>query len=353
MHGTLNLPVQAGQVSLHDLAAEIRRDHAEFTAALAAAHSIGGERAVAIANKLEIARKATGHGRWSEFVRSCGFNERTGRQYLQLAKLAKTVPGTVLAGLSIKAAIRLLSPPKPPKPVTPKPSATKAVTPMEPRRKAVHTSVIEVWMTASPADRTKAVDAIGLNGLLAAIPEAWLPLLEQRLAERHQAPAPKPVVDYLLPADGSIPTFLIRPAVKVEPDDDEPPPDGPSGGEKPKAEAPAETVSELTGKAAALAALTAVVFPSPPTPAPSPADPRRLRRGRPYYLPGFTDPWPNWRDLSDDNLRALLNSAERCRAPAGSKKLRQKHIVEIREEFSVRLNARRVIAAGSAEVHAA
>jgi hypothetical protein len=61
--------------------------------------------------------------------------------------------------------------------------------------------IVHAWNEAFPMDRSRALISIGLDALLAAIPEEWLPLIEEHAAER------------LL----SIPPFLRRPMPKEPP----------------------------------------------------------------------------------------------------------------------------------------
>jgi hypothetical protein len=74
-------------------------------------------------------------------------------------------------------------------------------------KRVAHVDIIELWLAASPTDRTKAIDAIGLEPLLAAIPPVWLPLLAERFTA---SPAAAPVVvdSALIPEDLSIPNCL-------------------------------------------------------------------------------------------------------------------------------------------------
>jgi Protein of unknown function (DUF3102) len=52
-----------------------------------------------------------------------------------------------------------------------------------------HHNILAVWNNASLEERTEAIGSIGLEPLLAAIPDAWWPLLEKRVAECQRASA--------------------------------------------------------------------------------------------------------------------------------------------------------------------
>jgi hypothetical protein len=215
VHGThITAPKK---INLAALADKIRAARA----AAVADFTRGIDRVREMGEHLKIAKQMAGHGRWGEFLRSCDLNERTTRRYIQFADLiaANRSPGTDLDGLSIKEAIKLLSPPKSPKPASaPKPPATaKAAAKGEatPGKRITHIAVIEVWFAASPADRTKAIDSIGLDAVLAALPSAWLPLIVDRIAASRAAPVNAAVI----PSDLSIPEFLDRrtpPAVAAD-----------------------------------------------------------------------------------------------------------------------------------------
>ena len=74
-------------------------------------------------------------------------------------------------------------------------------------KRTEHTDIIVAWRTAPPAERAKAIDNIGLDAVLAAIPSSWWPLLEQHLAERQQSPAPPLAIGS---DPDAIPEFLRR-----------------------------------------------------------------------------------------------------------------------------------------------
>jgi hypothetical protein len=57
---------------------------------------------------------------------------------------------------------------------------TKAAS--ESRSRIRHVDIIAVWNDAPLEERTKAIDGIGLKPLLAAVPQAWIPLIGEWLA---------------------------------------------------------------------------------------------------------------------------------------------------------------------------
>lgn len=217
MHGNILSP-STGQaaLTLHDLAEAIRTAHAGVVAGFASAARC----AVEAGRELRTAKTAVSHGQWGEFLRTCDLNDRTSRRYMQLADLVQNGRGTTdLTGVSIEKAIKLLAPPKPaetviaPKQLAPPKQAVTA----GPQKHVTHIVVTEVLLAASPVDRIKAIDALGLDALWAAIPPAWLPLIEQRLADRRQVSAPAAINGNLsIPADLSIPDCLHRSPAVIE-----------------------------------------------------------------------------------------------------------------------------------------
>jgi hypothetical protein len=208
-NSTNQLPVPYAP-SLHDLAANVRASHASVLAAF----STAANHAVEAGLSLATAKRCTDHGRWTDFVRSCDLTPRTAARYMQLADLAGQIgrATTDLNGLSIERAIKHLSPPKPAKSATePKPPASaNRKTKTSTSGRAGHAAdIVSAWIAAAPTERVNAIDSIGLEAVLAAIPTEWLALLEARLAFRRQSPAPLPAID----DDLSIPTFLRRQAL--------------------------------------------------------------------------------------------------------------------------------------------
>jgi hypothetical protein len=212
--GTAQLYMQLAEnraSTLHHLATKAREAHAAVVGALTGIV----EHAIRCGNILAVAKKQTGHGRWTEFLRACDVGERQAQRYMQLARLAEQnrPRGTDLAGMTIKGAIKQLAPPRPlrtPKQPVTRPTIAPAQIQLKPKTKDV--DIIGAWLAASSDERVKAVNAIGLNLWLAAIPDEWWPLLERYLADHRQPPVQTETVPAeLIPDDLSIPPFLRRP----------------------------------------------------------------------------------------------------------------------------------------------
>jgi hypothetical protein len=201
-------PVSGGQAApptLDKLAAIICAAHTSVVGSFSNAieHAIDAGRAL-------IAAKAqTPHGRWGKFLKRCNLGERQAERYMCLARLAEANPTwkSDLISLSIESAIKKLAPPKhavdgKERPAIQTGDARERAKPKEAHR-TTHLDIIAAWDAASREERTKALDAIGLAALFAAVPENW----------RRQQPSWPPVVVNSppdLPADLSIPDYLRR-----------------------------------------------------------------------------------------------------------------------------------------------
>jgi hypothetical protein len=211
----------AGQDSpcLDDLASRIREAHTGVAAAFVSAI----DRAIDAGETLIIAKKSKliPHGQWGKFLKRCGVGDRQAERYMRLAWLVAANPTckSDLAELSIEQAIKLLSPLKPP---IDAPACGQPPERSKPNRPDfTGTDIIAAWIGSSPSERTRALNAIGLMSLLAAMPEAWWPLIEQRLTARRETPAPTTMAVPIIPDDLTIPDCLRSepPAalLKVEP----------------------------------------------------------------------------------------------------------------------------------------
>ena len=133
------------------------------------------------------AKKLTPHGQWGKFVQRCEIGERQVVRYMRLARLVEANPTckSDLASLTIESAIKKLSSPKSPttkrRRSAPKIIATPNAISNAP---ATHLDIVSDWMASTPAERTKAIHAIGLEPLLAAIPDAWWSMIKERVADR-------------------------------------------------------------------------------------------------------------------------------------------------------------------------
>jgi hypothetical protein len=171
--------------SLDELAERVRDAHAGVShdVSNAVMHAINGGQAL-IAAKAQ--KDRIPHGQWGRFLERCDVGERQAERYMRLARLAESNPTCKLdlAGLTIEAAIKKLSPPKPHTPKEQGSTTTAAPVPKI-KKRATHFDLIAAWNAASPNERTKAIDSFGLKPLLAAIPDAWWPLIERHLADHH------------------------------------------------------------------------------------------------------------------------------------------------------------------------
>jgi hypothetical protein len=187
-HGK-NLPTVGGCEShpgqesppLDELAEHIRDAHAGITAAFSNAI----DRAIDAGRTLIIAKKLVPHRQWGKFLKRCGVGERQTERYMRLARLVAANPTckSDLAELSIEQAIKLLSPPKPPKdtPACGQPlNHGKSGCPI-----FTSSDIIAAWIGSLPVERTRALNAVGLDQVLAAMPQEWWPLIESIVVHRH------------------------------------------------------------------------------------------------------------------------------------------------------------------------
>jgi hypothetical protein len=170
--GVSILSDQARATSRAQLAERFRKAQADFlhAASNAILHAISAGQALIAAKEL------TPHGQWGKFLASCDIGERQAERYVRLAGLAAANPTckSDLAGLTIEAAIKKLSPPKPHTTKKQRSTATAAAAPMVNAR-TTRLDVIAAWNAASPAERIKAVDSIGVKDLLAAVNNSQSP----------------------------------------------------------------------------------------------------------------------------------------------------------------------------------
>jgi hypothetical protein len=190
--------------SLDELAERIRDAHTAITVAFSNAI----DRAIDAGQTLIIAKKLVPHGRWGEFLERCGIGARQAERYMRLACLVAANPTckSDLAELSIEQAIKLLSPPKPSKET---PSRGQPPERSKPNRPDfTGTDIIAAWIGSLANERTRALNDIGLNPVLGAMPQEWWPIIESIIAHRH--PPQVITASDAISDDLEIPTFLRR-----------------------------------------------------------------------------------------------------------------------------------------------
>jgi Protein of unknown function (DUF3102) len=186
--------------ALSDLAEVIRTEHTAIVAAFSRAlqHALTAGRALIEAKDL------VGHGHWRDFLKDCDLGERQAERYAQLVRLYDANPssGTDLAGLSVQAAIKRLSPKQ-------SNAGSAQHAPSQPPAAEKLNSL--AWANASPNERARFICRIGCRSLAAAVPADWLPIIQDWL----QAQPPKETTiaideDGNISDDLSIPSFLRR-----------------------------------------------------------------------------------------------------------------------------------------------
>jgi hypothetical protein len=213
VHGNI-IVTAAGQAgtSLSDLAARIREAHAGVTAAVSSVvkHALAAGRA-AIAAQGMVTK-----GQWEHWLqKSCDVTPRHVRRYMALARAYEASGHSVseddLVGLSLRGAIKKLTPPQPKAVAAVAVARKKGPDPKTSRSRVRHVDILALWIEAPLDEQVKTVDGIGLQRLLGIIPVAWWPLIEKHVAERRQSSTSTEMV----PADSitddlSIPRCLRR-----------------------------------------------------------------------------------------------------------------------------------------------
>jgi hypothetical protein len=164
MHTVNNTPTTPQQDnSLADLAEKIRTSIR--AGALAAANFL--EHAMAAGDALIVAKTKVGHGGWLKFLRDCDLGDDRAEKYMTVARGRAELNSARARNLSLSAALRLLKPKS-----SPSGKKAKKATPL------VLNSL--AWSMASPEERRRFLDAIGLMPLLEALPPAWCAKVRER-----------------------------------------------------------------------------------------------------------------------------------------------------------------------------
>jgi Protein of unknown function (DUF3102) len=178
--GDLAIIPPSRQLSVDDLAAEVRaaRDLAFKAASNVVQHSIECGEA------LILAKAKVRHGEWSRFLKQCEIGERQAQRYIQLAELAKSNPSlrTVLAGLSIQAAIQLLK-----KTAMASGLVRVSQTSTPPSQDAGGKLNTLAWSNATLTERRRFLDGINLRDLFQALADHSREFLRELLDEPKQS----------------------------------------------------------------------------------------------------------------------------------------------------------------------
>jgi DUF3102 family protein len=189
----------ATQADLKELGDNIRGWHQQVRLALGNALSF----AMDAGDALIAAQQRLPHGSWLPWLKNhCDLGERTAQLYMQLADGRATIESQIrssAADLSLRAALRLIAPKKAER------SARESTAPVNKSSRWLTASadLFAAWNAADLDTRQHFIDAIGLNGLLAAVPSAWRQQFIDRLADNHSVngkatlalPAPEPAAE--------------------------------------------------------------------------------------------------------------------------------------------------------------
>jgi hypothetical protein len=209
--------------SLDELAKRVRDAHASLihAASNAVMYAINAGQAL-IAAKAQ--KDRIPHGQWGKFLKRCDVGARRAERYMRLARLAESNPTckSDLAGLTIEAAIKKLSPLKPGSNFA-APRAINDTRPTPGKKSAIVELTSLAWSDAPAPARTRFVDGVGLQALYEAAQadqqqrfRAWLLRQDEPAVEQAAPEGPN------IPDDLGIPQCLRRePAPKAlhNPDD--------------------------------------------------------------------------------------------------------------------------------------
>ena len=159
-----------------------------------------------IGRRLAECKKLVGRGNWLAWLdQQFGWDERTAQRFMSVHEFAGK--SDKLSDLSIGvSALYLLAAPSTPdtardeivrrnkagerlstteiKRIAQRHKAPRSKNVDIPMRSATALDLAEVWERASVAERTRFINNLGLEAVLVAMPEDWLPSIEQRLSNR-------------------------------------------------------------------------------------------------------------------------------------------------------------------------
>jgi hypothetical protein len=193
-------------VNLDNLAREVRAAH---TAVGHAARNVL-EHAIIAGEALIKAQDQLEHGQWLPWLKQhCDLSERHAQRYMTLAthRLDLEANPTRVSDLSLRGALRLL---KPPSPQRNRATPSKATN--------ISFDALGWWVEATLEQRRHFLSGIGLDPFMAAMPEAWRPKLERRVAESNTGSTPdaislppaSTVTAADAPGEDGAPEFLVE-----------------------------------------------------------------------------------------------------------------------------------------------
>jgi hypothetical protein len=102
------------------------------------------------------------HGEWLPWLKLCDLSADKAERYMKLARHRAELNSAGVRNLSLSAALKLVAKKKP----VDGPKAKKS-------RPVTHFDALAWWSSASPEARSRFIDGVGLELLLAAIPPSW------------------------------------------------------------------------------------------------------------------------------------------------------------------------------------
>jgi hypothetical protein len=180
------LPTVVPQDDLRALAVVAREAHIAVGKAAATAL----EHAMRAGDALLAARPKVAHGGWAHWLhRNCDVSERMANNYMRLAEGRAQIEANRkrVSDLSVRGALTLIKAPTEPSPATSCTSLSKPSSGPKSKSSAVSKwdavpKLMEAWNAADLEGRCRFINAIGLTGLVAAVPAAWREQLAEALA---------------------------------------------------------------------------------------------------------------------------------------------------------------------------
>jgi hypothetical protein len=133
--------------------------------------------AIAAGDALHAAKKKLAHGKFLPWLKKhCGLSEREAQRYMRLAKNRERIEAEIDANptrvthLSLRSALRLISPPKVVE------ATARAKLDQKPAARAAKAAPVlssRAWIAASLDERRRFLEAIGRKSLLEAFPPTW------------------------------------------------------------------------------------------------------------------------------------------------------------------------------------
>ena len=190
-----------------DVLAKAIREHLQASANAAQNYL---DHTLDVGDALIRAKAQVKHGEWLPWLKLCDLNEDKAERYMKLARHRAELNSAGVRNLSLSAALKLIAKKKP----VDGPKAKKS-------RPLTHFDPLMWWSSASPEDRSRFIDGVGLKPLLAAIPPSWRleakqavepvpPGVSAQFRAALTAPSARAAFNYLTPVRRALAAYPIH-----------------------------------------------------------------------------------------------------------------------------------------------